>query len=102
MDKHSLSSDFVSADQYVRSARLPRSGKSLQRWCDKNPFLADALHEVKLPGGRLYDARTAPNFRKLWVEAEARLKAERRKAEQVAQERFGGGDSAADSERSLP
>jgi hypothetical protein len=65
---------YVSADEYVRRAKCGFSGKTLQRWCDQNPFFADAIGEIKTPGTRRYDLRTAPHFRKLWIGAQQALR----------------------------
>ena len=64
---------YVSADQYVKRARLRITGRTLQRRCDGNPFLAENLGELLWSGRRrYYDSRTAPRFRELFMDAEVR------------------------------
>jgi hypothetical protein len=65
---------YVLADDYVRLARVRLSGRTLQRWCDQNPFLAERLREIKFPRRRLYDGRTAKDFRRHWMAAEVELR----------------------------
>ncbi len=76
MTTHDPVSDehFVLADDYVRLARLRLGGRTLQRWCDANPYLAERLREIRMPRRRLYDARTAKDFRKHWMAAEVELR----------------------------
>ena len=68
---------YVPAQEYLETAGLRVTGRTLQRWCDANPFLADAIGEFRSPGKRLYNLRTAPRFRQLWTEAQRRVRAER-------------------------
>lgn len=83
----SNSEDFyIIADEYVRLARVRFSGRTLQRWCDQNPFLAERLREIKMPRRRLYDGRTAKDFRNHWIAAEAEF----RRAQVEAKDRLGG------------
>lgn len=71
---------FVTAAAYVRAARLRVSGRTLQRWCDDNPFLAERLGEIRTPRRRLFDSLTAPDFRAHWIAAGEEL----RRAEDAA------------------
>lgn len=75
---------FVTAKEYIRLARIPMSGRTLQRWCDDNPFLGPMLREMRTPRRRLFDGRTAPDFRQHWIAAQAEL----RRAEAEADERL--------------
>jgi hypothetical protein len=61
--------EYVSADEYCKRAQLPISGRTLHRWCDDNPLLAGRIGELRVPGKRLYDARTAPFFRDFWMDS---------------------------------
>lgn len=79
---------YVIADDYVRLARVRFTGRTLQRWCDENPFLAERLREIKMPRRRLYDGRTAKYFRDHWIAAEAEL----RRARDEAEDRLGDGE----------
>lgn len=60
---------YVPAAEYVSLAGLPISGRTLQRWCDDNPTLAEGVGEFSIPGKRLYDASTATSFREVWFES---------------------------------
>lgn len=79
-------SSYLPADEYVRLARVRFSGRTLQRWCDHNPFLAERLGEIRMPRRRLYDGATARKFRDHWIAAEVEL----RRAEDHGEDRFGG------------
>lgn len=79
---------FDTADRYVRAASIRLTGRTLRRWCDENPYLADALGRMKLPGRDLFDTRTAAHFRELYIEADRRKSAELVRAEQAADRRL--------------
>lgn len=66
---------YGTAQEYLEKAGLRVTGRTLQRWCDADPFLADSIGEFRSPGKRLYDLRTAPRFRQLWTEAQRRARA---------------------------
>lgn len=63
-------SEFITADAYVRHARLNVTGRTLQRWCDENPFLAERLREMRTKRRRFYDGTTAKKFREHFVAAQ--------------------------------
>ena len=64
----------VSADEYCRLARLRITGRTLQNYCKRNPFLADRIGELRLPGLTQYDPKTASRFREHYAAAEKELR----------------------------
>lgn len=73
---------YVNADEYVRLARVRFTGRTLQRWCEQNPFLAERLREIRMPRQRLYDGGTAKHFRDHWIAAVAELRRARDEGEE--------------------
>jgi hypothetical protein len=80
--------DFDTADVYVGVASIQVSGRTLRRWCDDNPYLAEGIGRMKLPGKDLFDTRTASRFREIWIDAERRKQADLARAEAGAQRRI--------------
>ena len=64
----------VTADEYCRLARLRITGRTLQNYCRRNPFLADRIGELRLPGLTQYDPQTASRFRQHYAAAEKELR----------------------------
>ena len=52
------------------------------------PVARERLREIKMPRRRLYDGRTAKDFRDHWIAAEAEL----RRARAEAEDRLGNGE----------
>jgi hypothetical protein len=80
--------DFDTADVYVEAASIQVSGRTLRRWCDDNAYLAEGIGRMKLPGKDLFDTRTAPRFREIWIDAERRKQADLARAEAGAKRRI--------------
>lgn len=67
---------YDTADVYVQVASIQVSGRTLRRWCGDNPYLAEGLGRMKVPGKDLFDTRTAPRFREIWIDADRRRQAD--------------------------
>jgi hypothetical protein len=65
---------YLNADDYCRLARLRIRGRTLQNHCKANPYLAERIGELRLPGKTSYDGRTARDFRKHFAAAEKELR----------------------------
>jgi hypothetical protein len=70
------SRNYDTADQYVLAASIRLTGRTLRRWCDDNPHLAELLGRLRTKGKDLFDLRTAPRFREAWIEAERKKSAD--------------------------
>lgn len=77
---------FVSAERFVELARINVTGRTLQRWCDDNPFLAERLREIRTKKRRFYDGATAKRFRDHWIASEVEHRRAREAAISVGEE----------------
>lgn len=72
---------YDTADRFVKRASVAITGRTLRRWCEDNPHLAEGLGRIEAPGKTLFDLTRAPRFREIYVEAERKKDADRARAE---------------------